>query len=163
MNAPDIEPDMQRHIQARLDDVERSKGVRILFATESGSRAWGFPSPDSDWDVRFVYAHPTPGYLSLRERRDVIEAPLDARDVDLAGWDVRKALRLLFVPSLIYVLGLPPFLGWRLWRRMVSRAARSSGNRVRGAGTPRASAKRMSAVLSVAMRKFSTLGNSSVV
>lgn len=95
MNAPDIEPDMQRHIQARLDDVERSKGVRILFATESGSRAWGFPSPDSDWDVRFVYAHPTPWYLSLRERRDVIEAPLDARDVDLAGWDVRKALRLL--------------------------------------------------------------------
>lgn len=92
---PDIPDDVRAHILARLDEVERAEGVRILFAAESGSRAWGFPSPDSDYDVRFVYAHPVSWYLSLREERDVIERPLDNIDVDLAGWDIRKALRLL--------------------------------------------------------------------
>lgn len=90
-----IDPGIRSHILDRLAEVERTEGVRILFAAESGSRAWGFPSPDSDWDVRFVYAHPMPWYLSLREERDVVERPLDDRLVDLAGWDVRKALRLL--------------------------------------------------------------------
>lgn len=90
-----IDPGIRSHILDRLAEVERTEGVRILFAAESGSRAWGFPSPDSDWDVRFVYVHPLPWYLSLRERRDVVERPLDGKLVDLAGWDVRKALRLL--------------------------------------------------------------------
>lgn len=92
---PCIDQAVASHILACLDEVERAEGVRILFAVESGSRAWGFPSPNSDYDVRFVYAHPVPWYLSLREARDVIERDLDARDVDLAGWDIRKALRLL--------------------------------------------------------------------
>ncbi|MDX2287666.1 MAG: nucleotidyltransferase domain-containing protein [Hyphomicrobiaceae bacterium] len=89
-------PDATRaHIQARLSALEAEHGVRVLFAAESGSRAWGFASPDSDYDVRFVYAHSTDWYVSLAAPRDVIEAPLDPMLVDLAGWDVRKALRLL--------------------------------------------------------------------
>ena len=88
--------DVQRaHIMARLRAAEAEEGVRILFAAESGSRAWGFPSPDSDYDVRFIYAHPLGWYLRLTDARDVIERPLDERLVDLAGWDVRKALQLL--------------------------------------------------------------------
>ena len=82
-------------IQSRLGQVARGEGVTILLAVESGSRAWGFPSPDSDYDVRFIYAHPRDWYVSLTEQRDVIERPIDADMIDLAGWDVRKALRLL--------------------------------------------------------------------
>lgn len=77
-----------------LEQVERDHGVSIIFATESGSRAWGFPSADSDFDVRFVYAHRRDWYLSILEGRDVIELPLDAV-LDIKGWDVRKALRLV--------------------------------------------------------------------
>ena len=89
-----IAPDIRQHIDATLAAVAAEAGVRILYAAESGSRAWGFGSPDSDYDVRFVYAHPRDWYLRLAEARDVIERPLDDRLVDLAGWDVRKALRL---------------------------------------------------------------------
>jgi predicted nucleotidyltransferase len=74
--------------------LEQKHGVRVLYAAESGSRAWGFPSPDSDFDVRFVYAHSSDWYLSVLERRDVIEAPLDDLGLDVSGWDLRKALRL---------------------------------------------------------------------
>lgn len=90
-----IPPEIRRHILQGLHNVEAQHGVRVLFAAESGSRAWGFPSPDSDYDVRFVYAHPLEWYVRLAEGRDVIEAELDEREVDLAGWDIRKALRLL--------------------------------------------------------------------
>jgi hypothetical protein len=83
------------HILARLEATAAEDGVRILYAAESGSRAWGFASPDSDYDVRFIYAHPLDWYLRLVGGRDVIERPLDQRLVDLAGWDVRKALQLL--------------------------------------------------------------------
>jgi uncharacterized protein len=69
--------------------------VRVLLAIESGSRAWGFESRDSDYDVRFVYVHPLEHYLSidLGVERDVIERPI-ADDIDLSGWELRKALRL---------------------------------------------------------------------
>jgi predicted nucleotidyltransferase len=80
-------------IRAALADLERSAGVRVLYAAESGSRAWGFASPDSDYDVRFLYVHPRDWYLSVFEQRDVIEAMLPG-DLDLSGWDLRKALRL---------------------------------------------------------------------
>lgn len=89
-----IDPDVRREIQARLDAVEATQGVRLLMAVESGSRAWGFPSPDSDYDVRFIYVRPRDWYLSLRPGRDVIEQPIED-DIDLNGWDVRKALGLL--------------------------------------------------------------------
>jgi predicted nucleotidyltransferase len=91
----DIDADVRAHVGHTLHDVCRTHGVRILYAAESGSRAWGFGSPDSDYDVRFIYAHPPIWYLDLAEPRDVIERPLDDKLVDLAGWDVRKALRLL--------------------------------------------------------------------
>lgn len=81
-------------ISARLDEVERDEGVRILFAVESGSRAWGFPSPDSDYDVRFVYAREPDWYLAIEPRRDVIELPIDGA-LDINGWDLKKALSLL--------------------------------------------------------------------
>jgi uncharacterized protein len=90
-----IDDQIRNHVVNWLKQVEREEGVLILFAAESGSRAWGFASPDSDYDVRFIYTHPRNWYTSLHEARDVIERPLDEKLVDLAGWDVRKALRLL--------------------------------------------------------------------
>jgi len=90
-----IPGEVRTHITARLATAASEEGVRILYAAESGSRAWGFPSPDSDFDVRFLYAHERDWYVSLAEARDVIERPLDEQGVDLAGWDIRKALRLL--------------------------------------------------------------------
>lgn len=100
-----VSPEMAEHIRATLDAVAREEGVRILFAAESGSRAWGFASPDSDYDVRFIYARPREWYLSISEDRDVIERPLDSRLVDLAGWDLRKALRLFMKSN-------PAFYEW---------------------------------------------------
>lgn len=89
-----IAPDIGREIEARLDTVEATEGVRLLMAIESGSRAWGFPSPDSDYDVRFIYVRPRDWYLSLVPGRDVIEHAI-VDEIDLNGWDVRKALGLL--------------------------------------------------------------------
>ena len=86
---------MDASIQEKLDQIEAEHGVQILLAVESGSRAWGFASPDSDYDVRFVYWHPQDWYLSVFEQRDVIELPVDAV-LDINGWDIRKALRLLW-------------------------------------------------------------------
>jgi hypothetical protein len=85
----------REHITRRLGEIAAAHGVELLFAAESGSRAWGFASTDSDYDIRFIYRHPTPWYLALDDRRDVIELPLDADGLDVSGWDVRKALRLL--------------------------------------------------------------------
>ncbi|HMO15286.1 MAG TPA: nucleotidyltransferase domain-containing protein [Pirellulaceae bacterium] len=85
---------MRETILAQLDAIEREHDVTILFAIESGSRAWGFPSADSDYDVRFVYARPLEWYLSITPGRDVIELPVDPV-LDINGWDVRKALQLL--------------------------------------------------------------------
>ena len=89
-----VAPEMRAAITQRLTDVEARHGVRVLYAIESGSRAWGFPSPDSDYDVRFLYVHPRDWYLSVNEARDVIEEGVDAMDFDVAGWDLRKTLRL---------------------------------------------------------------------
>lgn len=95
---PSIDPSVRAAIAAKLDDIERDYDVRILFAVESGSRAWGFPSPDSDYDARFVYAHRRDWYLSLTPGRDVIELPI-SDELDIAGWDLRKALNLLLKPN----------------------------------------------------------------
>ncbi|MEV5032739.1 nucleotidyltransferase domain-containing protein [Sphingobium sp. LMC3-1-1.1] len=85
---------VRREIETRLTAIEEAHDVRILLAVESGSRAWGFPSPDSDYDVRFIYVRPRAWYLSLKPGRDVIETPIED-DIDLNGWDIRKALGLL--------------------------------------------------------------------
>ncbi len=95
-----IRADVRAEIDTRLAAIEVQEGVRLLFAVESGSRAWGFPSPDSDYDVRFVYVRPRDWYLSLKGGRDVIEAPI-VDDIDLNGWDVRKALGLLLKSNAI--------------------------------------------------------------
>ncbi|MBR1597399.1 MAG: nucleotidyltransferase domain-containing protein [Lachnospiraceae bacterium] len=83
--------DVTLEINEKLDEIERKEGVRVLHAVESGSRAWGFASPDSDYDVRFVYVRPRTDYLRLNEPRDVIEWQLD-EVLDINGWDLKKAL-----------------------------------------------------------------------
>jgi predicted nucleotidyltransferase len=99
---------MRERVVAELLALERRERVRVLFACESGSRAWGFASPDSDYDVRFVYVREPEWYLSIEPRRNVIEAQLPG-DLDLAGWDLRKALGLLRKsnPSLLEWLHSP--------------------------------------------------------
>lgn len=94
-NIPDsMDPDVVRAVDARLDRVEEEHGVGVVWAIESGSRAWGFPSPDSDYDCRFLYVRRVEDYLALRPHRDVIETPLD-KVFDVNGWDVRKAFGLM--------------------------------------------------------------------
>jgi uncharacterized protein len=85
---------MLDEIQNELLNIENSKKVKILYAVESGSRAWGFASPDSDYDIRFIYKHPSEYYLSLWEKPDVIEFMTD-KNLDGSGWDLPKALKLL--------------------------------------------------------------------
>ncbi|EDY18778.1 nucleotidyltransferase-like protein [Chthoniobacter flavus Ellin428] len=99
-------PDNLVHQRVRdaLARVEAERNVRVLYACESGSRAWGFASRDSDYDVRFLYVHSRDWYLSVEERRDVIELPI-AEDLDVSGWELRKALRLLRKSN-------PPLLEW---------------------------------------------------
>lgn len=89
-----IPPHVRREIETRLSAVEMEDGVRLLLAIESGSRAWGFPSPDSDYDVRFLYVRPRRDYLALSPVRDVIEREI-VDEIDLNGWDIRKALGLM--------------------------------------------------------------------
>ena len=85
---------MQELIRQKLEEIEGEENCRILLAVESGSRAWGFASPDSDYDVRFIYVRPRGDYLKLEKVRDVIERPISGR-LDINGWDAAKALRLL--------------------------------------------------------------------
>ncbi len=92
MNTP-VGPAMRAEIESALTAIEQEDGVRILFAVESGSRAWGFHSPDSDYDVRFVYARPRDWFYKLGKKRDVIERPIDD-ELDLSGWELSKALEL---------------------------------------------------------------------
>jgi len=107
--------------------MEAARGIVVLYACESGSRAWGFPSADSDYDVRFIYVHPRDWYLSidLERRDDTIDPPI-ADDIDLHGWDLRKALQLVrdANPTLLEWLRSPlvyredePVM--RRWRRLL--------------------------------------------
>jgi hypothetical protein len=85
--------DMNPEILTALEEVEQQYSVHILLAVESGSRAWGFASQDSDYDVRFIYVHPPAWYLSVFDQRDVIE-PQGEGLLDPSGWELRKTLRL---------------------------------------------------------------------
>lgn len=89
-----IDPGIRAEIGLRLSTIEADHDVRVLYACESGSRGWGFASPDSDYDVRFIYAHPLSWYLKVSAQRDVIEVPISG-DLDINGWELRKALGLL--------------------------------------------------------------------
>jgi predicted nucleotidyltransferase len=91
--AEDMDPAVVAEVDRRLAAVAAEHDVRVPWAIESGSRAWGFASPDSDYDCRFLYVRPAAAYLDPWPRRDVVETPLDAVH-DVNGWDLVKALRL---------------------------------------------------------------------
>ena len=95
---------MHDQIPVVLNEIAIRESVQILYACESGSRAWGFASPDSDYDVRFVYVRPVEQYLHLKHLRDVIERPA-IDDLDVNGWDIYKACNLLRKSN-------PPLLEW---------------------------------------------------
>ncbi|MRW89054.1 nucleotidyltransferase domain-containing protein [Duganella sp. FT80W] len=101
-----IPDEIRADILQRIRAAEAEHGVRVLLAVESGSRAWGFASPNSDYDARFIYVHPKDWYVSvgLEEQRDVIEYPI-VDDIDINGWDLRKALRLFWKSN-------PAFVEW---------------------------------------------------
>jgi len=110
-------------ILTRLERIEREEAVCIVYACESGSRAWGFESQDSDYDVRFIYVQPTERYLSVMPKPDVIERPAD-EVFDISGWDLRKALQLLHRSN-------PPLLEW-LQSPIVYRERSEIVSRIRG-------------------------------
>jgi predicted nucleotidyltransferase len=89
-----VEPQVRERILQALAEIEAEQQVTVIYACESGSRGWGFASPDSDYDVRFLYVPRLPWYLTVEPQRDVIELPIDA-ELDVNGWELRKALRLL--------------------------------------------------------------------
>ncbi|WP_010222863.1 nucleotidyltransferase domain-containing protein [Pseudomonas donghuensis] len=111
MNKEDRHPlpgAMREWVLDELRRVEREHDVTVLYACESGSRAWGFASTDSDFDVRFIYAPRQDWYLRVDEPRDVIERPL-TDELDISGWELRKTLKLLrnSNPTLLEWLGSP--------------------------------------------------------
>jgi len=103
-----VDAAMRDRVRQQLEEVERRFNVKVLYACESGSRGWGFASPDSDYDVRFLYVHQPEWYLRVEPQRDVIELPIDD-ELDVCGWEWRKALGLLKAanPTLIEWLDSP--------------------------------------------------------
>jgi predicted nucleotidyltransferase len=89
-----MEQEIIEIVQDRLLKIEKEHSIRILYAVESGSRAWGFESVDSDYDIRFIYAHKKNWYLNILPKRDVIEYPI-IDEFDYSGWDLRKTMFLL--------------------------------------------------------------------
>lgn len=85
---------MKTIIQNKLAEIEEVHGLKILFACESGSRGWGFPSPDSDFDVRFIYVKPLHFYLSIMGNDDHLSFPIND-ELDIYGWDLKKVLKLV--------------------------------------------------------------------
>jgi hypothetical protein len=95
-------PTMTEKIQLSLQALEKQHSIKILFACESGSRAWGFPSMDSDFDVRFTYTHTTDRYLSIHPPADQIHLPIDDL-LDINGWDLKKFLYHLFKSNSVLI------------------------------------------------------------
>ncbi|MEH7118832.1 nucleotidyltransferase domain-containing protein [Neobacillus vireti] len=95
---------MQTKIMKELKGLENKYEIKILYAVETGSRAWGFASDDSDYDVRFIYVHREEWYLSIDQKRDVIELPINDK-LDLSGWELRKTLQLFRKSN-------PPLMEW---------------------------------------------------
>lgn len=85
---------MKQTIINKLAEVEKEQHIQILFACESGSRGWQFPSPDSDYDVRFIYVRPYRFYLSVLDRKYDLNFPISG-ELDMYGWDIRKVLQLI--------------------------------------------------------------------
>ena len=99
-----IKKEIFTKIKKLLLNLEKEEDVKILYACESGSRAWGFPSTDSDYDIRFIYIRKPQWYLAIEEGRDVIEREI-VDEIDLNGWDLKKTLKL-------YRKSNPPLLEW---------------------------------------------------
>jgi len=111
---------MQDKINSELDSVEKQHNVKIILASESGSRAWGFPSNDSDYDVRFIYVNKKDWYLTITERRDVIELPVDGA-LDINGWDLRKSLQLMRKSNSPLLEWLSSPIQYRVWQKAFER------------------------------------------
>ena len=103
---------LEHHFKKIIAQMEKEYDIKVLYACESGSRAWGFSSQESDYDVRFIYIHHPSWYLSIDRKRDVIEIP--KRDslsipvdplLDISGWELTKALKLFRKSN-------PPLLEW---------------------------------------------------
>lgn len=92
MKYKDFDGTIEELVQIKLNEIEQKENVHILHAIESGSRSWGFASPDSDYDVRFIYVRPMHYYLGLQPRKDFIDWELD-ETLDINGWDLSKALQ----------------------------------------------------------------------
>jgi len=125
---PGFDPGIVAAVHASLRAVAERENAVVLLAVESGSRAWGFPSPDSDYDCRFIYARCRDEYLRLYAPRDVIEFPLD-RELDVNGWDLAKALRLLLKGNAVVIEWLTsPFVyaGDETFRRQALALARGA-------------------------------------
>lgn len=86
---------MKQLINDKLNSIAKEQNIQILYACESGSRAWGFPSPDSDYDVRFIYVYPQKEYLSINEPKDTIDLDIDENLLDFSAWELRKTLKLI--------------------------------------------------------------------
>lgn len=84
---------MKTTIQQKLTEIEKAYGIKILYSCESGSRAWGFPSPDSDYDVRFIYTRSLDDYLTIYPKKDHLSFPIND-ELDIYGWDISKVLQL---------------------------------------------------------------------
>lgn len=97
-----MDPAVVEQVDARLRRAETEENAAILLAVESGSRAWGFPSPDSDHDCRFLFVRSLDDYLSPWQSRDVIETPLD-KIFDVNGWELGKALKLLLKGNAVVI------------------------------------------------------------
>lgn len=95
---------MKNEIIKELKNIEIERNIKILYAVESGSRAWGFASTDSDWDVRFVYIHNSDWYLSIDEKKDCYDKILP-NEIDLSGWELKKTLKLFKKSN-------PPLMEW---------------------------------------------------
>lgn len=89
---------MKEAIEQKLKEIEQQKGVKILLAIESGSRAWGFHSPDSDYDVRFVYVHSKQWYVGIEDRKDFMNVEVN-EVFDVVGYDVRKTLKFFYATN----------------------------------------------------------------
>ncbi len=87
---------METRILETLKEIELKHSVKILYACETGSRAWGFASPDSDYDVRMIYKHTEAWYLSLHEKKDTIGFMSSDKEIDITGWDIKKCLQLMY-------------------------------------------------------------------
>ncbi|MCI5056122.1 MAG: nucleotidyltransferase domain-containing protein, partial [Flavobacteriales bacterium] len=86
---------MKERIQEEINLLAKAREIKVILACETGSRVWGFASPDSDYDVRMIYVKPLDWYLKLNEGKDTLEVMLDDGELDITGWELRKTLRLL--------------------------------------------------------------------